>query len=132
MDREIANRKNYPQRSVSAAHLLVNSNGMPLWNDSIDSWKDNNIDSAFKRLIAKLQKNDPDFPPVTYYAFRRTASTWISNESKYRIYGNLWLGHAPQTVADRHYNVNDDTVLDECIAWLYGQVFGAKALSEKH
>ena len=131
LEQEIANRKNYPQRPLAAECLLVNSNGMPLWNDSIDSGKNNNIDSAFKRLIIKLRKNDPDFPPITYYQFRRTSSTLIYNEPRYRIYNGLWLGHAPQTVAEQHYNVNDDTVLDECIAWLYVQIFGTKPASEE-
>ena len=104
---------------------------MPLWNDTIDNGKNNNIDSAFKRLIIKLRKNDSDFPKTTYYAFRRTSSTLISNEQKYRIYGNLWLGHAPQSIADRHYNVTEDTLLDECIEWLHCKIFDAKSPSEE-
>ena len=35
LDQEIANRKKYPQHPASAELLLVNSNGMPLWNDSM-------------------------------------------------------------------------------------------------
>jgi integrase len=77
LDQEIANRKNYPQRSEAVDYLLVNSNGMPLWNESINTGKNDNINSAFKRLVAKLRKDDPDFPPITYYEFRRTSSTLI-------------------------------------------------------
>lgn len=130
LEQEIVNRKKYPQHSSFAELLLVNSNGMPLWNDSIDSGKNNNLDSAFKRLIIKLRKNDPDFPKITYYQFRRTSSTLIYNEPQYRIYNDLWLGHAPQTIAEQHYSVAGDTMLDGCIAWLYGQIFGANPPSE--
>ena len=68
---------------------------------------------------------------ITYYQFRKTSSTLIYNEPQYWIYNELWLGHAPQTVADLHYNVNDDTVLDECIAWLHDYIFGTKTASER-
>jgi len=131
LDQEIANRKNYPQHPSSADYLLVNSNGMPLWSESVDTGKSDNITTSFKRLVAKLRKDAPDFPQITYYQFRRTSSTLIYNEPKYRIYNGLWLGHAPQTVAERHYSVAEETMLDECLGWLHGQIFGTEVPSEE-
>ena len=130
LDQELANRKKYPKHHGSAEYLLVNSNGMPLWSESIDKGKSDNITCSFKRLIAKLCKLDSAFAEIAYYQLRRTSSTQISNEPRYRIYSDLWLGHAPQSVADKHYNVPEDTLLDECIAWLHGKIFGAETPPE--
>jgi integrase len=123
LDQAIADMAKYPKHSGTADYLLVNSNGMPLWSESIDKGKSDNITSAFKRLIIKLRKNDPDFPHITYYEFRRTSSTLVYNEPKYRIYNGLWLGHAPQTVAEQHYSVAAGTRLDACIDWLRSRFF---------
>jgi len=126
LDQELANRKKYPKHPESADYLLVNSNGKPLWSENIETGKSDSITSAFKRLIAKLCKNDPAFAEIAYYQLRRTSSSQIANEPKYRIYNGLWLGHAPQSVADRHYNVVEDTLLDECVEWLHGRIFDAE------
>jgi len=130
LDQELANRPNYPQRSESAEYLLINSNGTPLWSESIDKGKSDNITCAFKRLVTKLRKLDPEFPPITYYQFRRTSASLIFNEPKYKIFNGLWLGHAPQTVADESYNVVGDTILDECLDWLHGRIFGTELPSD--
>jgi len=124
LDQEIANRKNYPKHSSSAKYLLVNINGMPLLSDSVDKARSDNITCSFKRLIAKLRKSDPDFPSVTYYSFRRTVSTLIFNEPEYMGLAWLWLGHAPNTTAQEHYIAPSETVLDQCIEWLHGEIFG--------
>jgi hypothetical protein len=86
-------------------------------------WYDN-ITCEFWRLINKLRKADSSVPNITYYQFRKTSASLIKNELKYRMLNELWLGHAPRSVADKHYNADDDTILDECIAWLYCKIFG--------
>jgi integrase len=130
LEQEIANRKKYPKCSESADYLLVNSNGMPLWSESIDKGKSDNITCAFKRLIAKLRGNDPDFPQITYYQFRRTSASLIYNEPDYKALNGLWLGHSPKTVADESYNAREDTILDRCLVWLHARIFGAESPSE--
>jgi hypothetical protein len=55
----------------------------------------------------------------------------IYNEPKYRIYNGLWLGHAPQTVAEQHYSLAEDTILDACLAWLHSRIFVSESASEE-
>jgi integrase len=130
LDQEIDNRKNYPKHSQYAKLLLVNENGTPLLRDSIDKARSDNITCSFKRLIARLRKADPEFPSTTYYSFRRTVSTLIFNEPEYMGLAWLWLGHAPNTTAKEHYIAPSKTVLDGCIDWLHGEIFGSKSPSE--
>jgi hypothetical protein len=124
LDQEIVNRKNYPKHSQFEKLLLVNENGMRLLSDSIDKARSDNITCSFKRLIVKLRKSDPDFPHISYYRFRKTVSTLIFNEPEYMGLAWLWLGHAPNTTAKEHYIAPSETVLDRCIDWLHGEIFG--------
>ena len=127
MDRAIAERSKYPQLLPCAKFLLVNSSGKPLWYEYVEdgkSSKSDNISCDFRRLIAKLRKVDPDIPAISYYQFRKTSASLIYNEPKYRIYNGLWLAHSPRSVADRHYNDPDGTILDETILWLHDKIFG--------
>ena len=108
-------------------YLLVNRNGKPLWYEYVadgKSKKYDNISTDFKRLMTKLRKDDPAVPAISYYQFRKTSATLIYNEPQYRIYNELWLAHSPKSVADRHYNNPDRTILDETILWLRGKIFG--------
>jgi integrase len=132
LDQEIENRKNYPKHSETVDCLLVNSNGKPLWYEYVadgKSSRSNNISTDFKRLLDKLRKDDSTVPKITYYQFRRTSASLIYNEHKYRMYNELWLAHSPRSVADRHYNALDDTILDDCIDWLHARIFSVESPS---
>jgi len=127
LDREIANRNKYPQRDGSSKLLLVNGNGNPLWSERFENEKgkkNDNITNDFKHLLIKLRETEPDIPKIAYYQFRKTAASLIYNEPQYRLYNELWLGHAPQSVADKFYNAPEDTILDACIDWLHDKIFG--------
>ena len=127
LDQAIVERAQYPPRPMSAKYLLVNTNGKPLWYEYVadgKSKKSDNISCDFRRLITKLRESDPSVPSISYYQFRKTSASLIKNEPKYRMLNELWLAHSPRSVADRHYNAIGDTILDECIAWLHGKIFG--------
>ena len=127
LDQEIANCRQYPKRPLSADCLLTNRNGMPLWYTTVTDGKPRtscSISEAFDKLMAKLETTYPDMPKFTYYQFRKTSASLIKNEPRYRVLNELWLAHAPRSVADRHYNADEDTILDDCLAWLHDKIFG--------
>jgi integrase len=128
LDQEIAhNKRKYPK----AKWLRVNGNGNPLWSEYVGddgkTHKSDNITCAFKRLIAKLRKADPDIPSVAYYQFRKTSATLIFNESEFMGLDWLWLGHAPKTTAGQHYTAPTPTILDRCLVCLHDRIFGSTA-----
>jgi integrase len=133
LDQEIANCKGY-QGYKSVDCLLVNRSGKPLWYEYVTNGKPSKHDTIsrdYQRFITELQENNPDIPAVKYYALRKTTASLIKNEPKYRMLNELWLGHAPLSMADRHYNALDDTILDDCLAWLHGKIFGTTASQRK-
>ena len=104
LDQTIAEMEKIPRSSESANFLLVNAKGKPLWSEYVNegkSKKSDNIGNDFERLMSKLEK-DLDISEVTYYQFRKTAASFIYNEPRYRGFNDLWLAHAPRSVADRH------------------------------
>jgi len=131
LDKEIAANKNkYPK---STKYLLINNDGKPLWSENVTDGKthrNDNITSAFKRLVAKLRNADPAMPSISFKQFRKTSSSLIRNESKYAPLAGIFLGHAPQSTGDRFYNALDKTILDDSIAWLHDKIFGLLAPSE--
>jgi integrase len=132
LDQEIAKSNNYPQKQDAAPFLLVNSKGSRLWYEFMKDGKtakNDTISRNFKRLVAKVCNQYPSMPRIAYYQLRKTSASLISNEPKYRMFNELWLGHAPHSVADRHYNALDDTILDECLAWLHDKYFGLETPS---
>ena len=116
------------KQPTSAKYLLVNRSGNPLWYEYVadgKSSKSDNITCDFRRLITKLRTADPSVPAISYYQFRKTSASLINSEPKYRMFNSLWLAHSPRSVADKHYNADDDTILDDCVAWLHDKIFGS-------
>jgi integrase len=132
LDQEIANCKEYPGYE-SMDCLLVNQRGKPLWYEYVTNGKPSKHDSVsrdYQRFITELRENNSDIPDFTYYALRRTTASLIKNEPKFRTLNELWLGHAPRSMADKHYNADDDTILDDCLLWLHDKIFGSMPISE--
>ena len=49
------------------------------------------------------------------------SATLIRGNQKYTSLESLFLGHAPQSMSDRHYAVAPQALLDEAIVWLGGE-----------
>jgi len=134
LEQEVENCKKYPQNPMYSGLLLVNTNGKPLWYAYVadgKTRKNTSIADAFEKLIKKLRTSHSDMPTITYNQFRRTSATLIDNERQYKMFNGLWLAHASRSMADKHYNTDDDTVLDECVAWLHDKIFGEESLSKR-
>jgi integrase len=109
------------ERSSDAATVLVNHEGCPLKVERIDDEgklkKIDNVASAF----ARLKRKNGIRKPLKY--FRKTSATLLKSNKDYRGLDVLFLGHAPATVAERHYTQAPQQLLNEALAWL-GQQYG--------
>ncbi len=110
----------HQERAEQGQYALCNEQGGRLKCESLSEsgalQKIDNISSAFSRLqrTTKIRK-----PPKL---FRKTAASLINSNSKYASVAQLFLGHAPQSVAERHYLQPDLALLHAAIAWLAGQL----------
>ena len=79
--------------------------------------KNDNVRNAFHRLQQKTGINKP------LKSLKKTSASLIRNNSNYASLEGLFLGHAPQSMSEKHYTVAPQTLLDEAIVWL-GTEFG--------
>jgi len=99
--------------------VLLNESGKPLWHESVDDdgklTKMDNVRSAFARLQKKTKINKP------LKSLKKTSASLIRSHEGYASLESLFLGHAAQSMSDRHYAQAPQTLLDEAVNWLRGQ-----------
>ena len=101
--------------------VLVNANGSPLWIEKMGDdgkyGKIDNVKSAFDRLQRKTKINKP------FKSLKKASASLISGNEKYRGLESLFLGHAPSSMAEKHYAAVPQDLLDQAIEWL-GREYG--------
>ena len=105
--------------SESADRLLLNSNGSPLCAESIDEddkyQKTDNIKNAFDRLRKKVNIKKP------LKSLKKTSASLLRGDERFQGLDGLFLGHAPQSMSDKHYTLAPTKLLDRAITWLRRQ-----------
>ena len=96
--------------------VLANANGSPIWSDSIGEdgkyKKNDNVKNAFERLRTKLEIKK------SLKSLKKTSATLLRGNEKYQGLDDLFLGHAPQSMSDKHYTQIPQALLDQAIQWL--------------
>ena len=109
--------------SVGSERVLLNENGRPLWYEEVGEGgklkKNDNVKSAFDRLKRKTKITKP------MKSLKKTSASLIRANERFASLESLFLGHAPQSMSDRHYTEVPQTLFDEAIKWL-GDQYGVK------
>jgi integrase len=109
-----------------AGRVLVNEKGAPLWSETNDAnagyQKIDNVRSAFDRLRRKVAIKQ------SFISLKKTAASELASSKEYCSLKGLFLGHAPTTIADKHYAQAPGALLDEALAWLRKQFEIARTL----
>ncbi len=103
----------------SKDRVLFNANGGPLWSEEITGegkyQKTDNVKNAFDRLQQKTNISKP------LKSFKKTSATLLRDNGEFSGLAGLFLGHAPQSMADKHYTQTPQGLLDQAIGWLGAQ-----------
>lgn len=106
-------------RSKHPELVLVNKDGGPLQTKYVGEddkgKKVCNITSAYKRARKKVEYAEP------LSRLRKTSANLLYNHKEFKPLHTLFLGHSPQTVAERFYVEPEDDTLDDAIDWLAEQ-----------
>lgn len=106
----------HERNSSTEGLVLLNSNASPLWSEEIGPngkyKKTDNIKNAFDRLRKKLKIEKP------LKSLKKTSATKIRGHETFHGLEGLFLGHAPQSMSDRHYTQVPQALLDQAIRWL--------------
>ena len=105
----------------SQERVLLNSNGHPILFDEISKEgkykRNDNVKNSFDRLRKKLKIEKP------LKSLKKTSATLLRDNERFSSLASLFLGHAPQSMADRHYTQAPQGLLDQALDWL-GQEYG--------
>ncbi len=125
---QIEDQKSYPKRKGFEDFLLLNRNGKPLWNTKIEDkfQKADNIVSQFKKFVKELEDKKVLGQHVNYYMLRKLPSSLLYNHKEYKHLHQLWLGHAPSSVAEKNYIDVAPKTLDDGIEFIYHQIFSVQ------
>lgn len=95
---------------------LINAHGTSLRVEQFDAQgnyaKSDNIKNAFFRLTQKLGLKKP------LKSLKKTSSCKLRDNERFNGLEDLFLGHAPQKMSDKHYTMAPQRLLDSAIRWL--------------
>jgi len=133
----------------SQDRVLTNSNGGPLWSEEITKdgkyRKTDNVKNAFDRLrtvreveeveetgktkkkasakkVERAMKSTINKP---LKSLKKTSASLLRDNAKFSSLEDLFLGHAPQKMSDKHYAKVPHNLLDQAIDWL-GDEYGVR------
>ncbi len=116
-------------RRPNSSQVLANENGGLLvttrLRDDGDLQKIDNISPRFSRLCLRV-----GIEGRTFRSLRKTAATLLRGSEKYNGIEDLFLGHAPRTMSDKHYAGVPHELMASALDWL-GQQFGLVAVGKQ-
>lgn len=128
----------------SKDRVLTNSNGAPLWVEEITKdgkyRKMDNVKNAFDRLrkVEKVEKPSKARKKTSakkaeralkstidkpLKSLKKTSASLLRDNLQFSSLEGLFLGHAPQSMSDKHYAKVPQNLLDQAIQWL-GKEYG--------
>jgi integrase len=102
-----------------ADHVLLTESGRQFVRKELVNGrlvKADNIASNYTHLKRRLKFRKP------LKWLRKTAATLLESHPVYGRLTSLFLGHAPQTIKDRHYAAPSQELFDEAVLWLGRQL----------
>lgn len=107
---------NQERDAKSKERVVSNTNGSPVWSEEITKegkyQKNDNVKSAFDRLrkVVKIEK------PLK--SLKKTSASLLRNSGQFSGVEGLFLGHAPQSMSDKHYTQVPQELFDRAVHWL--------------
>jgi integrase len=107
-------------------HVFLTSNGLPLCRAELKGGgtrvtETNNVVLHFRYVVSRLPKKLPK--GKTFKTLRATGASKLEEHPTHGRHTGLYLGHAPESIKEKHYAAIPQKLFDEAIKWL-GKQFG--------
>lgn len=115
-------------RSKDETLALTNRNGSPLKVEEIVNGKvkkNDNVKNAYFRLCKKANVTKP------LKLLRKTAASKLAEHSEFGKFAQHFLGHSPQTIADKHYIRPSQEQFDNALIWLEKCFLKAESIAKE-
>jgi len=103
-------------RSKKGDRVLLNSLGNPLVDRGVKSDGKSYTNDAIKNAFDRVRKKTGIDKPMKL--LRKTSATLIRSQAEYRGLEDLFLGHSPTSMSDRHYAQPPEQLLAAATDWL--------------
>jgi len=105
-------------RSFDSVLVFLNEDGKPLMTQTVDEKtgrlkKSDNFRQLFVRLCKRLKIDSKRSKDI-----RKTGASALGENPSYATLAELYLGHAPRTIAGKHYVKPSQELFDAAIEWL--------------
>lgn len=100
-----------------AGVLLVTANGHPFGGQTVSGNRNQRIQNIWKRLHARIAKDHPDFPALSFNKLRKTAGDLVKRASDGEIAG-VFLAHGQAVRSDHLADVYTNRHFDRVFAAL--------------
>jgi integrase len=104
--------------------VLTSSTGTPLWKTEVRNGKSVRVDLIGRQWRMGRGEGQQTKPPIPLKALRSVSATILESNKDYARFGQVFLGHAPSTMKDRHYSGLAQSEFDAAILWLRQQILG--------
>jgi len=102
-------------RSGDPKRVLLTKRGTSVATRSNGSNRTDSVQKTYQRFLRQLGEQGK---PLR--TFKKTSASLINSEFGLDV-AQLFLGHAPRSIAQKHYIVEDDHRLEKPLRWLAGQ-----------
>jgi integrase len=113
---------------ADAGSVLLNSKGNPLIYSEVGAdnrlKRNDNVRSAYERVTRSVGIKKP------LKCLKKTSASLIRDNPRYASLEDLFLGHAPRRMSDKHYTSVPYSLFDEAIAWLGSELEISAALAD--
>jgi integrase len=96
--------------------VLTSKTNSPLWTAAVEGNR-----TPRKDLILKQWRKTK--PAIKLKSLRSVSATLLQSHEVHARCVSLFLGHAPRTVADRHYAAPPQELFNQALRWLHDQLF---------
>jgi hypothetical protein len=101
-------------RSTHPQYVLTTEAGTPCWRPGRRRAED--------AIGRQWRRNRGTRIPIAH--LRHIGASKLAEHSAYKDWRQVYLGHAPATVADKHYSAHSQPLFDAAIGWLREQFMG--------
>ena len=108
-------------RTTAGGQVLRNSNGHPLVVRSLKPDGRAQTNDSIKNAYDRLKKKTGIMKPLKLR--RKTSANLIRSNGQYSGLEDLFLGHSPSSLSDKHYTAPPEDLLARAIVWV-GQQYG--------
>lgn len=103
--------------------VFATDEGVPMYVGDYKDEEHTKTETSKKDLFSTYWNRMDPKPAISLGKFRSIAASILKTKVEYRPFVQLFLGHAPATIADKHYGAESNAPFFEALTYVQKQIF---------